>query len=371
MAKKVGTVLMDKVDIDLVKEFLTTFNLSTDGSDVELVKRLVEHQEKTPKAHLADCSECKGFSDNRLRCCPFCGEGDEDVDVATAVAENPNATIETEVAPRSRKKRSGESTALAVVDPASIQSARELDDNVARIEELKRDAVLSYWELGMAIYENYEKRLFTLRSKEDGSPKYKSFNQFVVSEINMSTGHAYKLMDIAVNFTKADVQTYGVKKLALIAQIPKKDRADILERVKSQNATVSQVAEEVRKLVGGKRREESDATSGRGGLHGGAAVGARGTAASAANKPDVTVGLVLGKRTIKMYRADAPDRPALTIQHDPVCEEQMLNGVVSHYRLIKTETGLSLVITRKREKEGPAPSSAAPAKKKRGRPSKK
>jgi hypothetical protein len=388
-SKKIGSVLLDKVNIDVVKTYLEKYGLPVDGTDVELVTRLVGHQAKVPKSHIGDCDNCKGACDVREPVCVYCGIGDDDeAQVAEAVASNPNATIEPVTPAKSRKSRSDVAKPIPAEEPApsltkvvapvdilspSVKSASmavtdgelaqvtlaKLDDNVAQIHMLRRDAIVSYWRLGRAIFDNYRLKLYTQRLDESGVPIHKAFNHFVVSELKLSVSHAYALMDVAVNFTEEEVATVGVSKLTLIARLPAPDRSELLRKIREQNTPLSQVADEVRRLAGGKRAESAAEKGGGKGFGGDAAKGR----ASQQAVRQITVGLYLGKQTIGMMRRDAPDREASTLAHEPWCEELHVNGVKTKYQILKTETGLALVITRTRDAAAAKSESDTPKKK--------
>jgi hypothetical protein len=413
-AGTVGTVLLDKVDPATVDRYLAKAGLPTDGTIEARVGRLVASQAKVSKAHIGDCDTCHGASDVREPVCVFCGTGDEDDQTAAAVAANPNATIDP---PTKASKKRSESVAPEAVEaparkkydppklvrvepppPAATKAKKstpppavpaqlvaksagpakggaitvaDLDANVAQIQSLRRDAVVCYWRLGRAIFENFEGRLYTQRVDDEGVPKYKAFNQFVVAELGLSVSHAYALMDVAVNFDEKDVATVGVAKLTLVARLPPADRGELLERIRSQNTPLSQVIEEVRRLAGGNRAESAASRGGGKGFAGDATAGNR---AQTANKSSVTVGLYLGRQTIQMMRKDAPDRQASTIAHDPYAVELHVNGVTTEYRVIKQETGLALVITRTRDPGAkavePEPEKPAKAKVAKAKPAK-
>jgi hypothetical protein len=357
-AKKVGTVLLDKVDITVVDRYLVKYGLSQEGTPGERVERLVAQQAKVPKSQIGDCDNCHGSSDVREPVCVYCGTGEEEDQLSEAVAANPKATISpTKPKPRLElgDKPAKVSKTIVVDPPVEVLSggkimtitAADLDENVAQIHALRKDAVVCYWRLGKAIFANFEGRLYTQRTDGDGSPKYKAFNQFVIAELGLSVSHAYALMDVAVNFSEADVMTVGVAKLTLVARLPPADRGELLDRIRLQNTPLSQVAEEVRRMAGGNRAESAASKGGGKGFSGDVTSGNKAQTASKGSQ--VTVGMYLGKQTIQMMRKDAPDRQASTIAHDPYCEELHVNGVRTHYRIVKQEEGLALIITRTRE----------------------
>lgn len=403
-ATKVGSVELSKVNSEIVDKYLVKYGLSTDGTLAQRVGRLVDQQAKIGKAFIGDCDNCGGACDVREPECVFCGVGDEaptadvadvEVDTVEQLVESSGADssvtdaadesdapeadangesvdadpviesdpeceiVEPPITPvkrgRGRPKKlvelKVETTEPPPVDPSAAITVTEADlnQNVAHIHELRRDAVVSYWRLGKAIYDNFAGRMYTQRLDAEGKPKYKSFSQFVSDELHLSTQHAYALMDVAVNFTEDDVSTIGVAKLMLVARLPPGDRTELLEKIRSENPAVSEVADEVRRLAGGGKRASSAATIGGG--KGFSGDSEKGRAASLAAKSQITVGLMLGKQTIDLMRRNDPDRQAATIAHNPYCEEQHLNGVRTIYRVVAKETGLALMIERVRESD--------------------
>ena len=168
MAKKVGSVLLEKVSAATVDQYLEKYGLPSDGEIEDRVARLAAHQLRVGKAHQADCDNCQGTCDVREPVCVYCGVGDDEGQVAQAVAKNPQATIEPKAAPAKAPKKRSESAAPPVVtttgkgtkpihvDPgADVQVVSKsegpaqvtlaaLDANVHEIQALRRDAVVSY-----------------------------------------------------------------------------------------------------------------------------------------------------------------------------------------------------------------------------------
>jgi hypothetical protein len=384
-AKK-RAVDIEKVSIATVDQYLAKYGLSIEGTASERVDRLVVHQSGIAKQHIGDCDYCHGASDVREPVCVFCGTGDDEDDLATSA--DPVIPTPPPAKPEKAAKAKRSEAKLVLVDagapPVEIVdrpgsstttsiSVADLDRNVEQIQALRKDAVVCYWKLGKAIFANFEGRLYTQRTDDTGAPKYKAFNQFVVTELGLSVSHAYALMDVAVNFSESDVLTVGVAKLTLVARLSPEERAGVLQRIRENNMPLSQVAEEVRRLAGGKRTDSAAVRGGGRGFSGDAAAGR----AAQSSKSSVTVGLYLGKQSIPLMRMADPDKNAATLAHDPYCEELHVNGVKTKYRIIKGDVGLVLLITRTREesverkpKEQKAPKSESVAKAKKPRVSK-
>lgn len=386
MADKVGSVVLAKVSIESVDQYLTKYGLAADGTPGERVARLAAHQAAVPKVHLGDCTNCGGVCDVREPVCVFCGVGDDEAEAKPSDEPAP------ESAPRKRSERAKEkapakekakgkdkapakgppmtpagvtplkdvleassaptadsaivATDVEVLPGTGKITVEDLNGNISRIASLKREAVVSYWRLGEAIYDNYHRKLYTQRTTENGAPLYKSFNQFVVAELRMSVAHAYNMMDVYAHFTETDVETYGVAKLQFVARLAEADRPGLLEKIRSENLSRAEVANEVRRLTASGRKSETAAA--RGGGRGFSGDAEKGRDAARDARSTVTVGIVIGTQTIQLMRADEPDKYAATIAHDPVGVEQHLNDVRTTYRVIKNEHGLALIVSRVR-----------------------
>ena len=360
----VAGVLLAKVNQETVLEHLGKFGLDTEGSLEDLVLRLAGHQSQAKTK--GDCDICGGVCDLELPVCPFCGTGDDGeapakpgADASTAPAREPPAA---------------EPPRTEVVPAATTALTRSLDDSVRRITDLKREAVVSYWKLGRAIFENFEARLWSTRKTGEGKTAYHSWNQFVVRELGMSPQHSYALMDVAVNFTEEDVSSVGVSKLALLARVPPAEREALLSRVREHGLPLSQVAEEVRRIAGGKPRAESAAAkAGSPGFRGGESAAAARVARQPPPREDqITVVVQEGRRTLQFVQKANPSSPAVHLNQDPVAEELHLNGTRTTYRLARGANGLVLIVARDRA-QGSAfpPMTPKPAKKAPAKPAKK
>jgi hypothetical protein len=357
--KTVAGVLIAKVNQDILLEYLGKFGLDTEGSLEDLVLRLAGHQSQAKTK--GDCDVCGAACDLALPVCPFCGTGDAEEEGGPAEAPAPTPSTEEEA-----HESEVAQPRVEVVPAATGALSKSLDDSVRRITDLKREAVVSYWKLGQAIFDNFEARLWSTRKTVEGKTAYHSWNQFVVRELGMSPQHSYALMDVAVNFTEEDVSSVGVSKLALLARVPPAEREALLARVRSHGLPLSQVAEEVRRIAGGKPRTESAATkAGSPGFRGGeTAAAARAARQPAPPKEDqITVVVQEGRRTLQFVQKANPSATAVHLNQDPVAEELHLNGTRTTYRLARGANGLVLIISRDRAQGSAFPPPAPKAKK--------
>jgi len=358
--KRVEGVDVAKADATVVGRFVTKFKIKPpENATLEQeVRALAKYlKAKTPAAHLADCDVCGGDSDVRLECCPYCGTGDEE---AKAAAEAPAKDPPAKAAPPTRQQAAAKKGKpnLALVQPAKDgpakgKSEKDLDAGVARVTALKAAGAVCIWELGGEVARLYDDRLYMLRKTKSGHGRYKNWNQFVQVELGMSAGYSYKLMDVSKLFRKEDLQV-GMKKLSLMIQVPEKERKLLLEKARNGMST-SDVAKDVKEMTAGKGQRDT----GRGGFKGGAAGSAKGVTTAAKKRAnEVTVATQLGRVTIPLYqripirKKDQELKRAKTLAQDPFGTEDLLNGVVVHYRLVKQAKGLALVVERRREEPG-------------------
>lgn len=368
----VAGVKISKVSEAALDAYLKSVGLPSDGPIEARLQRLVAYTEKkVPEQMLADCDVCGGASDARLDQCPFCGtagipDGAEFADAGpepvTAVKAAPKPAAKAakaapapKPAPKPAKTAAAKKSepAAAIVraeDRSSVAAAPGLDKAVERVNDLKRQAVVSYWELGRAIYDIYEGRLYTQRTDDKGAPKYKSWTQFCHAELGMAPQHSYKLMDVAVSFTKDDVEHVGVAKLGIMLRLPPEERDKMLAQVKN-GMPLSKVAQEVRKLAGGAPARDT----GRKGFTGKRGSGRKAGSAGDVPKvgPDEVLAVVgLGRTKIPLFarpmkKGDQPAR-AMSLDHDPHGVEDATNDVQVLYRVVKEAKGLVLIVERRR-----------------------
>jgi len=365
--KRVEGVDVTKADATVVGRFVVKFKIKPPANATleQEVRALAKYlKTKTPAAQIADCDVCGGDSDVRLECCPYCGIGDEEAAKAAKApakaAEKAPAKAAEKPTPPTRQQAAAKAKgapSLALVPPpkdgpAKGKTEADLDKGVKRVAALKAAGAVCIWELGGEVARLYDERLYMLRKTKSGHGRYKNWNQFVQVELGMSTSYSYKLMDVSKLFRKEDLQV-GVSKLSLMIQVPEKERKQLLEKARD-GMSASDVAKEVKEMTAGK----GPRATGRDGFKGGAAGAAKGVTTAAAKRAnEVTVATQLGRVTIPLYqrassKKDAEPKRAKTLAQDPHGKEELISGMVVHYRLVKQAKGLALVVERRREEPG-------------------
>lgn len=219
----------------------------------------IEIRNTTSPGDLGECDECSAASSLDDEFCPFCGVGQ---DGAKAPPPAPSQKI-VKVA-RGLKRKDAPEPSVEVIDvvpektkPAQVVEPTEADLNrrVKDIIALKVGAEASAWLLGRKIQELFDLKLWRARphSEKDG-PAYRSFNQFVAEEIDISGQHAYRLMDVAKSFSEEQVKRIGSTKLLQVLRLDEGDRAKLVHDIQKDELSVS----EVRKLVDAKDPKRRD-----------------------------------------------------------------------------------------------------------------
>jgi hypothetical protein len=390
-------IKLTKVKGDCVTKWLTAAGLSLDGTLQELVARLSEYNEaKVPLEEHGICDVCHASnSDIRVGECQYCGARDDQPELIareTVTDEGkpprkrgpkveqakPKAPKEKPAKPervakptkpepatdKPKRKRSDaaavEAINLAQPDPVVeiVASPVELDEALAKVVALRETAALDHYDLGAALFAIYSRKLYLARRGEDGAPLYRAWNQFVDAEVSISPAYTYRLMFIANEYSREQVQSVGIKKLMYIGRVAREDREQLLSSAPEKS--VDEIASEVRRLAlpgskpqttnnAGKSRDTSKATRAR------LASQAADAATVIESRGEITVGIALGKKAIPLFKAGTSKR-AKTLAQIPSAEETLFNGVVVRYRIESTPAGLELHVERVRvTSESPAP----------------
>ena len=256
-----------------------------------------------------------------------------------------------------------EATGVEVVE-AQVEAVRQLDDGIVEVKRLFIEGAQKVWELGRAIKHLHESELWKHRLTEDGKQAYKAWGAFVRTELHMSPTHAFSVMDVAEHFTEQQIAELGVAKLNIVLKLPDGERENMIERAKS-GMSLSQVSNEVRDRIakkGGKARSTGLLTPAQVARNRKGGVGkAKKSKAKKADGGEVTAVAQLGRTTVKLFAAPnatekkeglkVSKRRATTIAQDPSGAEELVNGVVVRYRIVKQAAGLALVIERRRESD--------------------
>lgn len=372
-AARVYGVLTEHIDEEAVTAALESLDLPTEGTVEERVGRLVAHfREATPADRLAKCDVCEGKSDAALETCPFCGTGDDDDDDAGddddaedgIEDETEDETEDVEVPPEPLKAEPKASKAepkgkgvkakkvkaeLAVVDVDPRFSIKDLDAAVERANQLTRAGAVVAFELGLQLKQIHTDQLWKLRKGEDGTPVYKSFEAFVMAELEISRQTAYEQIDVSANYDKADVERLGYKKLALLLKAPEGKRAELKSHAE-KGASYRELAAEVKNArvgAGGGKRDTGRKTTPEGKAN------ASGRGGKNAETQTITIAALLGKQSVPMYKSLKKTGskelvPATSLDDDPWAYVELKNGVVEVFHIAKTAKGLVLQIKRER-----------------------
>lgn len=234
----------DLLDGKLIKDGLVRAGLSTKGSVLEMATRLQGHFTSDPEhvkngSREYDCDVDAGgcgypFPTN-LQTCAFCGRAAEEGDKAPPAPPTPVPTS-------GIVKASG--VALAEAD----EQEKKLDYAVERARVFSREMVGAGWDLGNTIKQIYEQKLFLARRGKDGAPVHPTLEAFCKAELQMTSTYARNLIDVATNFTRAQVVSLGTTKLVAIARVdPGPERDRLLEEAPEKSA--AEIGREVRTVV--------------------------------------------------------------------------------------------------------------------------
>lgn len=363
-----ATLNMKQVDPAIVNRALKGFGLSTSGTFEERVGRLQEHQHdpaNVPDEEGATCDRCGGYSDARLDACPYCGEagtpppngataapatppesddgadgGDADEETAPESAGEPAAAAAP--APQAPRKKRSEAAApkaeLVPVNRSLDVSEKALDRAIEKVNAAHAKGAKAYWELGNAVKDIHDRKLYTQRSGVDGKPKYKSWLQFCQEELKMSDQHASRAMNVAAAFSKEDFEKIGVSKLSLIAKLPDDMQAEIIEKARA-GLPLADVEREVRKhnpRATGTRKPASPSKPPR-----------------APGPDELTAVVTKDKIKVALFarpkKKDAKPVRAMTLGQDPFGTHELPNGVVMHVHVVKEARGLVVHIEHRRK----------------------
>lgn len=366
---------MKEVDPAIVNRALKSLGIPTNGSPDDRLLRLQTHQHdpaNVPDENGVTCSRCGGYSDDRLDACPYCGEAGTEAEPKTngaAAAPAPTSDVEAEedseddeddaddppesaeapkaAAPEAPKKKRSEAVkkpaaavkAELVQVPRSLDvSEKALDRALERVNAAHAKGAKAYWELGSAIKDIHDRKLYTQRAGVDGKPRYKSWLQFSQEELKMSDQHASRAMNVAAAFSKDDFEKIGVSKLSLIAKLPDDMQAEIIEKARA-GLPLADVERQVRKLNPRATGSKKPAAPSK--------------PPKAPGPDELTAVVTKDKIKVPMFarakKKDAKPVRAMTLGQDPSGEYELPNGVVMHVHIIKEARGLVVHIEHRRK----------------------
>lgn len=286
---------------------------------------------------------------------------DEEKEVVSPIEINAAAIEATGVAldekPKGRRRKTPEEVtaakalrkAPAVPKPSTpaisilaggraFSSEKELDEVIEEFRKGANDAGEALWRMGTAFRKMHDNLWLQRIDQENGKPKYKSWNQFVKEELDVSKDFAYKRMRVVENFSREQCSKYGLDLLKALLGAPKEDHEALLQKADA-GASTSEIAEDVQKIRAEKNIAVLETLNTRTAKEEGRSLSVSssiGSAAAAAVRrkpkeaPAVLVGLKSESFTLKALAANkargAEDRDAKSLDDQPYVIVECTNG---------------------------------------------
>jgi hypothetical protein len=333
---KVAGVIMARAKLDLVGAALARHGLNTGGTDGAKVGRLVAYyRSATPKSRLADCSTCEGVSDVNEVACPYCGDGTVEETAPTRPVLPP---VPKEVQVLVKVERNKPKTAPVVIDEKITE--KDLDEAVAKVQQLKAAATESLWDLGHSIRFIHERGLWKLRREKDGSPKYKSWGAFCDAALGITQVYSYKLMDVTKAYSREQLREYGPTKLYITLTVPPEARHTILHEIErgATRAEVEQLADSVGRVrPESHRRKDMGSPSHK---------GSSDKIGRPAKKQDdkVTVAMLVSRVELTPTNG-ANNKPIMhRLPSQIIAEERLMNGVKQRIVVTNDPDGVVIIV---------------------------
>jgi hypothetical protein len=368
-----------KLDSRLITSYLSRLGLPNAGTLPKRAERLeAAFKSFSEKTHHVSC-DCEGVSDDRLVCCPFCG----DREGATGTANSEAAAI-AELVDAMRKgapaeRVSKDALVRPVIEDAEMLDGPELDlsdddvkpevlreklsqagmripakateadldEAVAAIAVSHRNSLVTAYDLGAWLLKVRGLKLHLLRKKKGSdAPAYNNWSQFVAAETAITTRYANKLMATVWVFSRAEVESAGIKTLYILIGIQDPAKRQELAALASRGElTSSEAREQVHQLSGGQQVIREPGVPGSEEFKGKPNTNGKRKAAEAEEEPKkgkkdaskapepaiITMQVALGRHRVKLWKrgAKGSDRkPAKRIADDAHGELVLANGTV-------------------------------------------
>lgn len=400
----VGAARVDRVWEKKLRENYLTIVGETAPSELEAcVRGLEKHVEKNvPEKNRVQCDVCLGWSDEGLDSCPYCADEGPPaetpvpaesgvIDVQAEVVETKDETAIDATAieaggvtleePKKGKGKKDKKTAAEVAETKApkpmpelpkpsaplvnvplapmVANEKELDAALDRYRKASESTANGLYLMGVEIAKIHD-HLWQQRL-EGGKPKYKSWSQFVATELTISVPYANRLKQVVEKFSEDDFNKYGAKALMVMAAAPKEDHAQLMSKADS-GATTRELDAEVRKIREAKgitvvENESKEGASSKGKRQTQKATEA--AAASRAKKESAAITLGLKSETfkVKMFAKPASEKLphqkaecARTLEDQPYGKVECINGVTLFLAIQVTPSGeIEIRGTAKRE----------------------
>lgn len=237
--KKVRGITVEHVNEELLEKKLEELGLEFDTAD-SLASKLGTYADwmdaqvgllKKTGGAIGQCEKCQAMCDLEWPTCPVCGTSYDD-DAASPPEDEPEN---------------------------SIQQVEELDKAVVKIKSLVVDSMSNYHRLGRHLLDVFRSGLYKARTGQDGKPRYKSWDEFAETEIEISGVRARTIMDVADQFTEEQVVKLGVEKLRIVSRFENQERKELLEKAESMSTRALTVAaSEIRQKFPPKEKGAGD-----------------------------------------------------------------------------------------------------------------
>lgn len=398
----VGSARVDRVWEEKLREnYIAIVGTGAPMRLEDCVRGLEAFVEKNvPENSRVQCDVCGGWSDEGLSSCPYCAdEGPpanvtppKDSGVVLAEVVKDDTAIDATVIeaggvsldePKKGKGKKDKKSAAEVAEskapkpmPATpvpsaplvnvplapvVANEKELDAALERYRKAGEVYGVGSYLMGVEIAKIHD-HLWQQRL-DGGKAKYKSWAQFVQSELGISVPYANRLRTIAAKFTKDACEKYGVKMLMIVAAAPKEDHAHLMAKA-DEGATTRELDEEVRKIREAKGiatvDEPTDAPEAKGKRQTQKATEAA-KAAAAARKKETSAAITLGLKSetfkVKMFAKPLDEKlphqkaeRARSLEDQPYGKVECINGVTLYLAIQVTPTGeIEIRGTAKRE----------------------
>lgn len=322
------------VDVALVNEGETT--KGTLAQKVDRLQKAFDRGLKKDPQSLMSCDVCNGESpgEPRYSKCPFCGDGDPGEGGEPAVVVAAPA----EIVPAG--------PGVLDLDGAPCDPA-ELDRAVERVRECESSVKGSFWDLGRALGEIERGKLHLARRRDDGSPLYQTFDEFVKAELDYSPRHVRNIIDTSHNFSREEVARIGATKLTPLLRLSVEEREGMLGGLEGKS--VREVRDEVAQIADGRPSRSTERETSK--YHPPRPTQKPAEVAPAPTPPpapppsDDSLTLILRKGDefkAMLYSSKTPKKRAKRVDDEPRAVVDLGGGVGLDVRLVSTSSGLVL-----------------------------
>lgn len=127
-----------------------------------------------------------------------------------------------------------------------------LDQLTKEIKERELSLAKNFIEIGQ--------RLKSIRDNEIYKSQYTEFGDYIDSSgFQFSERHAYRMIQVAEQFSDSDVTKIGVSKCVELLKLPEPERAKLEKEIDLQTTSVRELQEKVKELKGKlKKKEEKE-----------------------------------------------------------------------------------------------------------------